>query len=346
MAKQSAVEIPVYLFTGFLEAGKTKFINETLSDPRFNQGEPTLVLQMEEGEEEIDLTGKEREKVTVETITEESALTPDPGLPPRLRRSGAERVLIEYNGMWQLASLYNALPDSWMIYQQIAFFDSTTVRSYNANMRSLVVDKLQNADLVVFNRMKKDGAADSEETMALHKLVRGLSRQANIIYEAEDGSIRYDEIEDPLPFDLDAPVVEIENRDFALFMRDLTEDFEKYDGKTVKFTGIIAKGADIPGDSLVIGRHIMTCCEADIAYNGLACVTDKAASFNTYDWATVTAKIKVEKHKVYRAKGPVLHALEIEKCAPLAPGGAGRDLLLKPRGAAAPWETAPGAGSR
>lgn len=110
MAKQSAVEIPVYLFTGFLEAGKTKFINETLSDPRFNQGEPTLVLQMEEGEEEIDLTGKEREKVTVETITEESALTPDPGLPPRLRRSGAERVLIEYNGMWQLASLYNALP--------------------------------------------------------------------------------------------------------------------------------------------------------------------------------------------------------------------------------------------
>lgn len=82
-------------------------------------------------------------------------------------------------------------------------------------MRSLVVDKLQNADLVVFNRMKKDGAADSEETMALHKLVRGLSRQANIIYEAEDGSIRYDEIEDPLPFDLDAPVVEIENRDFA-----------------------------------------------------------------------------------------------------------------------------------
>lgn len=105
MAKQSAVEIPVYLFTGFLEAGKTKFINETLSDPRFNQGEPTLVLQMEEGEEEIDLTGKEREKVTVETITEESALTPDPGLPQG--SAGAARSVSLSNttgcGSWQVS---------------------------------------------------------------------------------------------------------------------------------------------------------------------------------------------------------------------------------------------------
>ena len=31
-------EIPVYLFTGFLDAGKTKFIQETLEDARFNSG--------------------------------------------------------------------------------------------------------------------------------------------------------------------------------------------------------------------------------------------------------------------------------------------------------------------
>lgn len=28
-------EIPVYLFTGFLDAGKTTFIQETLEDPQF-----------------------------------------------------------------------------------------------------------------------------------------------------------------------------------------------------------------------------------------------------------------------------------------------------------------------
>ena len=47
-----AEQIPVYLFTGFLEAGKTKFIQETMEDPRFNEGERTLLLICEEGLEE------------------------------------------------------------------------------------------------------------------------------------------------------------------------------------------------------------------------------------------------------------------------------------------------------
>ena len=44
--------MPVYLFTGFLEAGKTRFIQETLEDKRFCNGERTLLLLCEEGEEE------------------------------------------------------------------------------------------------------------------------------------------------------------------------------------------------------------------------------------------------------------------------------------------------------
>ena len=46
------MEIPVYLFTGFLESGKTKFIQEMMTDDRFNEGEKTLLLVFEEGEEE------------------------------------------------------------------------------------------------------------------------------------------------------------------------------------------------------------------------------------------------------------------------------------------------------
>lgn len=37
-------DIPMYVFTGFLESGKTKFIQETLEDERFNTGERTLLL--------------------------------------------------------------------------------------------------------------------------------------------------------------------------------------------------------------------------------------------------------------------------------------------------------------
>ena len=38
-------QIPMYVFTGFLESGKTKFIQETLEDERFNAGEKTLLLR-------------------------------------------------------------------------------------------------------------------------------------------------------------------------------------------------------------------------------------------------------------------------------------------------------------
>ena len=60
--------IPVYAFTGFLESGKTKFIQETLEDPRFNGGERTLLLVCEEGEEEYDPTSYPHDCVYQEVI--------------------------------------------------------------------------------------------------------------------------------------------------------------------------------------------------------------------------------------------------------------------------------------
>ena len=53
MARNTPAEVPVFLFLGFLDAGKTKFIQETLEDRRFNAGERTLLLVCEEGEEEL-----------------------------------------------------------------------------------------------------------------------------------------------------------------------------------------------------------------------------------------------------------------------------------------------------
>ena len=50
------MNMPVYLFTGFLEGGKTTIIQESLADKRFNSGEKTLVILCEEGIEELDST--------------------------------------------------------------------------------------------------------------------------------------------------------------------------------------------------------------------------------------------------------------------------------------------------
>ena len=52
--------------------------------------------------------------------------------------------------------------------------------------------------------------------------------------------MEYDEIQDPLPFDLSAPVVQIGDEDYAIWYRDIIEEMDKYQGKTVEFTGLIA----------------------------------------------------------------------------------------------------------
>ena len=71
-----AKEIPVYLFVGFLESGKTKFIQETFEDPNFDSGDKTLLLVCEEGEEEYNQKKFAFPGVTVKVLEDKSELNP------------------------------------------------------------------------------------------------------------------------------------------------------------------------------------------------------------------------------------------------------------------------------
>ncbi len=296
------MEVPVYLFTGFLESGKTKFIQETLEDERFNSGERTLLVVCEEGEEEYEPSRFSGKNVFIRTVDSVEELTTE-ALEGWYKETRSQRVVIEYNGMWTLDNLYNAMPEKWTVYQEMLFADSNTFVNYNANMRSLVVDKLKSAELVIFNRF-----SDGMDKMPLHKIVKGVSRQNAIVYEYTDGSTEEDDIEDPLPFDINAPIIEIADNDFAIWYRDLMEESDKYHGKTVKFKAIIAREkGKIPDDQFIAGRHIMTCCADDIQYAGFIAETEKPCTvLVTGDWLNITAEISIEKHKAYRGYGPVL----------------------------------------
>ncbi len=311
MKQKLPVETPVYLFLGFLESGKTKFIQETLEDPRFSSGEKTLLLVMEEGELEYETYKfSDAENVKLVVIEEKERLT-EAYLTQLQLEHGAERVVVEYNGMWALEAFFNAMPEGWMINQVMTFFDSNTFLNYNANMRQLVYDKIENAQLVVFNRY-----GDEMDKMAFHKVVRGISRRCDIVYERVDGKADFDDIEDPLPFDINAPVIEIADRDYAFFYRDLTENLEAYIGKTVKFRGLVATDKRLDPTDIVVGRHVMTCCADDIQYCGVACVLDAPRDLQTRDWISITAKVQFQKHRIYKGKGPVLVAQRVIICEP------------------------------
>ena len=305
-------QIPVYLFTGFLEAGKTKFIQETLEDKRFNSGERMLLLVCEEGIEEFEPEEFASPNVKLKAVENESDLTSENLIAWR-RAADAERVLVEYNGMWMLDTLYGALPEGWLVAQEFMFADAGTFLTYNANMRQLCYDKLKSAELVVFNRFRAD-----MDKMEFHKVVRGASRRADIAYESADGKVAYDDIEDPLPFDLDAPVVEIADSDYALWYRDMSEDTKKYSGKTVRFKGRCLRRKGVPANSFIIGRHIMTCCEADIAFSALICNLDGQPMPENDEWVVLTAKMDYKFHRSYGRRGPVLTAVSIERTEPPA----------------------------
>ena len=257
---QNNNEVPVYLFLGFLESGKTKFIQETLEDKRFNSGERTLVLVCEEGVEEYSDAKYPSKNVVIRNIEDKEELTTE-NLDKLVKESRAERVVIEYNGMWLVNDLFKAMPEGWAVYQVMFFADASTFLNYNSNMRSLVVDKLNLCELVVFNRYER-----SMDPNEFHKIVRGISRRAEIAYEYTDGTVAYDDIEDPLPFDVEADEITINDDDYALFYRDIMEDPMKYDGKIITFKGMTAKNSKFPAGTFAVGRKIMTCCVEDIQY--------------------------------------------------------------------------------
>ena len=302
-------EIPVYVFTGFLDSGKTKFIQETLEDSRFNDGERTLILLFEEGEEEYDFSTYPAKNVYLEVLNQETVTTRQ--MAELAKKYKAQRVVAELNGMQQVGDLYMRFPEDWVVAQEVMFADASTFMAYNANMRNLVMDKLVGAQMVVFNRLEK-----GEDTMPLHKIARAANRKIDILYDYTDGTTEFDDVEDPLPFDINAPVIELKDEDYALWYRDCTEEPEKYNGKTVKFKAQVAMLRRDKDGMFAPGRFVMTCCVDDIQFCGIPCRYKQAKELESRSWVMVTATISAEKHKLYKGDiGPVLTAIEVVKGA-------------------------------
>ena len=298
-------QIPVYAFTGFLDSGKTKFIQETFEDERFNAGERTLLLVFEEGEEEYDLSTYPHKNVYVEVLDQQTVTTKQ--LQSLQKKYRAERVVAELNGMQQVGDLYMKFPESWVVAQEVMFADSTTFMTYNANMRNLVMDKLTGAQMVVFNRLPLDA-----DVMPFHKLARAASRNIDILYDYTDGTTQFDDIEDPLPFDINAPVIQVMDEDYALWYRDVSAEPEKYDGKTVCFKAQVAMLRRDKDGMFAPGRFVMTCCVDDIQFCGIPCRYAGSKTLESRSWVMVTAKITAEKHRLYKGElGPVLTAITV-----------------------------------
>ena len=174
------MEIPVYLIAGFLEGGKTNFINGILEDG-FAREDATLLLCCEEGIEEYD--PRFLRNVTVVNIEDESQLSRNK-LKQLEQKYQPKQILIEYNGMWEIQKLYfDDLPSNWLLYQVMTFVDSTTFNLYVKNMGALMMEKLRDADMIVFNRCTEE----TRKALRARNL-KMVNRRADIYLENMDGT--------------------------------------------------------------------------------------------------------------------------------------------------------------
>lgn len=295
--------IPVYMINGFLESGKTEFINYTLAQPYFQTMGRTLLILCEEGEEEYDDVLLKRTRTTVELIEDEDDFTVD-ALNYLVKKNNPERIIIEFNGMWNPKNI--VLPKDWKLEQQITIINAATFPTYFTNMRSLVAEHVRNSEMIIFNR------CDGIDDLANYKRnVKAVNTAAEIIFEDKDGEINVSLAEE-LPYDLDADVIKLDDTGYAIWYIDIMDNMERYDGKTIEYIGNVIKPPNMPADVFVPGRMAMTCCADDMAFLGFICKWKDAKSIPEKEWVRVQATIHLEAEEAYQGLGPVLYAKSVQ----------------------------------
>ena len=299
--------VPVYLFTGFLDGGKTSFIRQTMDEGQFKDGRTTLMIVCEEGEETIDIMRLEASRFVVRNVEDEDDINEDllKGFDKEVR---PDRVIIEENGMWDVDELFEALPDHWEVAEVITPIDSGTFEMYLSNMKMMMTNQYKYSDLVVFNR------CEPEHDRAMFKrMVRAVNRRAQVLYETRDGQVE-DNVPEELPYDMDAPVINVGDEDYGIFYIDIFENLAQYIDKTVHFKAKAAHPKDLKNDKLfVVARPAMTCCAEDIAFVGFPCDYDDQAKVKEGTWVEVTAKVRAIMNKQTGEPAPIMVAKKIEE---------------------------------
>ncbi len=224
-------EIPVYLFTGFMDSGKTSLIRQTLLEENFGDGAKTLLIVCEDGDEEYD--EEELKEANTKMLMVEKEEDFNETLLKNINvQYLPDQVFIEYNGTWKMDKLLEMkLPKGWIFVQSLATVDGTTFDMYLSNMRAMIMEQLFRADVVIINRCDDDTPRGK-----FRRAIKAVNRPAQIVYERADGSI--DEREEELPFDINQDVIEVSDADYAIWYMDAQENYKKYDGKKIEFLEI------------------------------------------------------------------------------------------------------------
>lgn len=301
----------IYVIYGFLESGKTQFINFTVEQDYFRQDEPTLIIQCEEGVEEYDEVKLKALNTYVETIEDEEDFNSE-NLEMLAAKYDADRVIIEYNGMWSAKDIETKLPANWAIRQQMTIIDGITFETYVNNMRSLFADMIRNSEMTIMNRCR-----EIDKLNGYKRTIKSLNTAIETVFEDEEGEIDLPLLDEDLPYDLKADIVEIEPEHYGIFYLDVWDNIDRYAGKKFRLQTLVMKEERLPKNYFVAGRPAMTCCADDLVFMGLICKSKEAKNLADKNTVDMVVTIEKENRSDYGGEGPVLYAESCEKIAPM-----------------------------
>ncbi len=301
----------VYMIYGFLESGKTQFINSTLNQDYFYSDDTTLLIVCEEGEEEYDIEALKEKNVVVEVLDDftDFNLTTLKELDKQYK---PERILIEYNGTWSCKEII--LPSNWEMQQQLITADGTTFETYFANMRVLFADMIRNSELLIMNRC--DGL-ETQKLTGFKRSIKSINPAIEVVFEDAEGEIDLPVEDEDLPFDLTAPLVEIKPDQFGIWFVDMWDNPGRYAGKKFHVKAMAMREPGMAKNAFVAGRPAMNCCAEDLVFMGVFCKYDGASNLVNKQWIDIVFTIVDEFNEEYDGNGPVLYIQELKESAPL-----------------------------
>ncbi len=299
----------VFIIYGFLESGKTQFINFTLDQDYFQMEDKTLLIVCEEGAEEYDDEILEKSNTVMEIIEDFEDFNLDT-LKQLDEKHNPERIIIEYNGMWDCKNI--DFPENWEVRQQMTIVDGVTFETYFNNMKSIFADMIRNSELLIMNR------CHSTENLNSYKMsIKAINTAIEVVFENEEGEIDLPLTDEDLPYDMKADIIEIGEEQYGIWYLDMWENTDRYKDKKLHVKTMVMKEPGLPKNYFVAGRPAMTCCADDIVFMGAICKSRDAKNLESKDTIDMTFTIVEEYRSDYGGNGPVLYAESIEKTEPL-----------------------------
>lgn len=300
----------VFVIYGFLESGKTQFINFTLSQDYFKMDDTTLLIVCEEGMEEYDEKVLKENNTVMEVIEDFEDFNLDT-LKDLDEKYNPERVIIEYNGMWDCKNM--VLPENWELRQQMTIVDGITFETYFNNMKSMFADMIRNSELLIMNR------CNNNEKLNSYKMsIKAINTGMEVVFENEEGEIDLPLTDEDLPYDMKADIIDISEKDYGIWYLDMWENTDRYAGKRLRIKAMVMKEGGLPKNYFVAGRPAMTCCADDIVFMGVICKSKEAKRLENRDTIELLFTVVDEYRSDYGGNGPVLYAEKLEKIPPLA----------------------------